>query len=385
MINSVNPTANMQARVLYLTMNPNLASTTIPTVGWLSNLVPRGLKPVLATSNDGGFSRWVEDQGHPCYTLALTAPAWNESWAGFWSFLRLCRIVQKHRIQLIHCNEQNIYPMGAYLSKAMRIPVLVSIHFTMERGFCSWAFGKRTPDRVIFVSEGNLRNCLPSMEGIVDSSRFVVVNNGIDNNRNKPDENLRREFREKHNVGDAVALGVACALRPRKQVDHLVKAASLISGNIRVFVAGAAVPGDEDYAEKLISNSNELLGRRVTFLGHQQDLRPLLNGLDLFVNTSQEEACSISVIEALAHGCPVIGYPSKSVDCQILPGGGEITPQDDIQELSRCIQRWIDDDELRSRTSTTARNIAVNSFDMLGNCEQVWMLYNEILGKSAVG
>jgi glycosyltransferase involved in cell wall biosynthesis len=284
---------------------------------------------------------------------------------------------------LIHCNEQNIYPIGAYLSKAMRIPILVSIHFTMERGFCSWAFRKRIPDRVIFVSDGNLRNCLPSIEGIVDSSRFVVVNNGIDNNRNKPDANLRREFREKHNVGDAVALGVACALRPRKQVDHLIKAASLISGNIRVFVAGAAVPGDEDYARKLIANSNELLGSRLTFLGHQQDLRPLLNGLDLFVNTSQEEACSISVIESLAHGCPVIGYASKSVDCQILPDGGEITAQDDIPALAECIQRWSADPNLRLQTSANARRIATSKFDMLGNCEQVWKIYEGVLQSRA--
>jgi glycosyltransferase involved in cell wall biosynthesis len=249
----------------------------------------------------------------------------------------------------------------------------------MERGFCSWAFRKRIPDRVIFVSDGNLRNCLPSIEGIVDSSRFVVVNNGIDNNRNKPDANLRREFREKHKVGDAVSLGVACALRPRKQVDHLIKAASLISGNIKVFVAGAAVPGDEDYARKLVANSNELLGSRVTFLGHQQDLRPLLNGLDLFVNTSQEEACSISVIESLAHGCPVIGYASKSVDCQILPDGGEITAQDDIPALAECIQRWSADPNLRIQTSANARRIATSKFDMLGNCEQVWKIYEDVL------
>lgn len=360
-------------------MNSNRASTTIPTEGWVSHLAPQGLKPVVATSTRGEFSKWVVAQGFPCYPLSLTAPALNGSRIDYWSFLQLCWIVKKHRIQLIHCNEQNVYPMGAYLSKAMGIPVVVSVHFTMDRGFCTWAFQKQTPDRVIFVSDANLRNCLPSMEGIVDSSRFEVINNGIDTSRNKPDESLRREFRVKHKVGDAVALGVACALRPRKQVDHLIKAASLISGDIRVFVAGAAVPGDEDYAEKLIANSNDLLGGRVTFLGHQEDIRPLLNGLDLFVNTSQEEACSISVIESMAHGCPVVGYASKSVDCQILPDGGEITPQDDIPALAECIQRWCRDPNLRIQASAAARRIATSKFDMLGNCEQVWKIYQEIL------
>ena len=374
---------NMQARVLYLTINPNRASTTIPTEGWISKLAPKGLQPVLATSTVGDFSKWVEEQGHPCYTLGMTAPAWSGPWASYKSFLRLCRIVQRHQIQLIHCNEQNVYPMGAYVSRAMKKPIVVSVHFTMERGFCAWAFGKRVPDRVIFVSEANLRNCLPGMEGVVESSRFDVINNGIDTHKNRPDEALRRVFREEHNLGDAVALGVACALRPRKQIEHLIKAVGLVSGDVRVFVAGAAVAGDEVYADELIAMSKNLLGSRVTFLGHQQDLRPLLNGLDLFVNTSQEEACSISVIESLAHGCPVVGYPSKSVDCQILPGGGEITPQDDIPALAECIQRWSTDRNLRKQTSANARQIATSKFDMLGNCEQVWKIYEDVLQSGA--
>lgn len=381
----VTPSNPTPIRVLYLTINPNRASTTIPTEGWIKELVPRGLKPVLATSEYGEFSGWVEKAGYPCYTINLTAPTRSFKWQNYRSLFYLCWIVKRHGIQLLHCNEQNVYPIGAYLAKAMGLPIVVSIHFTMDRGFCEWAFRKHPPDRIVFVSDANRRNCLESLDGIVDDSKFVVINNGIDTLRNKPAPELRRVFREEHGISDSIALGVACALRPRKQIEHFIKALGGVLGNFRVFVAGAPVQGDEEYADWLISYAKESLGDRITFLGHQNDLRPMLNGIDLFVNTSQEEACSISVIEALAHGCPVIGYPSKSVDCQILPGGGEIIPQDDIQELSRCIQRWIDDNELRIRTSTTARNIAVDRFDMIGNCEQVWRLYQQILGKGVVG
>lgn len=369
----------MSTRVLYLTINPNRASTTIPTEGWVRELAPRGLQPVLATSEYGEFSAWVENRGYPCYTMDLSAPAWNMRWRSYRSFLRLCRIVKRYGIQILHCNEQNVYPIGAYIAKMMRIPIVVSVHFTMDRGFCEWAFRKHTPERVIFVSEANRRNCLESLDGIIDDSKFVVVNNGIDTSRNKPDATLRKVFREEHNLGDSLALGVACALRPRKQVDHFIKALKETQGNFRVFVAGSAVQGDEQYADSLIASAKESLGDRVTFLGHLSDLRPMLNGIDLFVNTSQEEACSISVIEALAHGCPVIGYPSKSVDCQILPGGGEITPQDNIQELALCIQRWSANHSLRRETSTRARQIATSKFDMIGNCEQVWEIYQTIL------
>jgi glycosyltransferase involved in cell wall biosynthesis len=369
----------MSTRVLYLTINPNRASTTIPTEGWVRELASRGLQPVLATSEYGGFSAWVENRGYPCYTMDLSAPAWNMKWQSYKSFLYLCWIIKRYGIQIVHCNEQNVYPMGSYIAKMMRIPVVVSVHFTMDRGFCEWAFKKHSPDRMIFVSEANRRNCAESLDGIIEASKFVVVNNGIDTSRNKPDLALRSAFREEHKLGDSLALGVACALRPRKQVDHFIRALNEIQGDFRVFVAGAAVPGDEKYADGLMAFAKESLGNRVTFLGHLNDLRPMLNGIDLFVNTSQEEACSISVIESLAHGCPVIGYPSKSVDCQILPGGGEITPQDDIGELASCIQRWSTNHNLRRETSARARQIATSKFDMIGNCEQVWEIYRAIL------
>ena len=37
----------MSLRVLYLTMNPNRASTTVPTEGWFRVLRPRGFDDLL--------------------------------------------------------------------------------------------------------------------------------------------------------------------------------------------------------------------------------------------------------------------------------------------------------------------------------------------------
>jgi glycosyltransferase involved in cell wall biosynthesis len=144
-------------------------------------------------------------------------------------------------------------------------------------------------------------------------------------------------------------------------------------------VAGAPVKGDEAYAADLLRTARGKLGDRLVALGHMNELRGFYNALDVFVNTSQEEACSISVSESLACGCPIVAYPSKSVDGQILPDGGEVVAQDDIHELTTVLRRWLSaPDQLSSRRSG-ARRTAEAYFDIRKLSRQLWDEYTRIL------
>ena len=60
--------------VLYLTMNPNRASTTVATEGWFRLLRPRGLNPVVASDLVGAFHEWATEQGIPAYHVPLPMP-----------------------------------------------------------------------------------------------------------------------------------------------------------------------------------------------------------------------------------------------------------------------------------------------------------------------
>ena len=370
--------------VLYLTMNPNRLSTTAPTEGWLKLLPPQGLRPVLVSRTLGAFHQWVESQGYPVYHDSLSQPNKRNPLPFLRSMFQLRKIIRKHRIDLIHANEQDIYPAAQYAGRLCGKPVVVSIHFTMERDYCKWAFGgRRMPARMFFVSKANQENCSPSLEGVVDSSRFRVLYNGIDMDAFRPDDKLRKEFRAPLLTSEDIAIGVACALRPRKQLEHLFQAASMIDDpRVKVVLAGAPVAGDEAYAENLLKNARGLLGDRLIELGHITEMRPFYNGLDIFVNTSQEEACSMSVIESLACGCPVLGYPSKSVDDQILPQGGEITPQDDVNKLAKALRAWVADAPLLQKRRDLARERALEKFDIRAGSAMLWNEYQAVLNEN---
>ena len=364
-------------RVLYLTMNPNRASTTVPTEGWFRMLRAEGLSPVLVSHKAGAFHEWVTTQGLPAYEIPLPMPSKLVPWRFLRSLWRLCRLVSRYDIQLIHCNEQDIYPIGHYVSRLCGVPVIVSVHFTMNRSYCEWAFGgKRCPDRIIFISRGNQEACRGAVTDVIPSERWRLLYNGLDLEHYTPGRTWRERFRAQHGLQSKLLIGVACALRPRKQLEHLFDAVSRIDHpDVSVVLAGGPVPGDEAYAEQLLAAAQGKLGKRFLYLGELRELRGLYNGLNIFVNTSQEEACSISVLEAMACGCPVIGYPSKSVDEQVLPGGGAIVEQNDIDALTITLQQWLFDAVQLHAGRVGARRRAEEVFDIRKLSHQLWNEY----------
>jgi glycosyltransferase involved in cell wall biosynthesis len=370
------------ARVLYLTLNPNRVSTTVPTEGWLRLLPSRGLEPVVASREMGAFQAWVTEQGFPSYENALSFPSRQKPWTFLRDVWALYRIVKRHRIQLIHSNEQDVYPIGQYVARLCGIPIVVTVHFTMDRHYCQWTFaGPKQPARIFFISRGSLEACRHGVAGIIEESRWRLMYNGIDLERFSPDDARRQSFRQTHGLQMQVVLGVACALRPRKQIEHLIEA--VVRANVpqvSVVVAGGPVPGDEAYADRLLADARARLGPRLILLGHVEDLRDFYNALDAFVNTSQEEACSISVMESLGCGTPVLGYPSKSVDDQVLPGGGEIVEQDDVVQLAARIRTWAADRDALAARRASARARAEEMFDIRTLAGDLWREYESLIG-----
>jgi glycosyltransferase involved in cell wall biosynthesis len=368
--------------VLYLTNNADRASTTVATSGWITNLGPLGLKPVVASPKVGEFSSWLGSRGLPCYQQAFPVPSKRKPWEALEALWRLWRIVRRHSIQLVHCNEQDIYPIGCYLAKLCRLPLLVSVHCRMNRGFGEWAFGgRRRPDRIFFLTKGSQEVCRPAVEGVIPESSWRLLYNGLDLTDVRPDAELGRRFRQEHGLGDGPLIGAASWLRPGKQVEQMFEvAARLKSSDYTLVLAGGVAPGEEVYAEEVLKQGQRMLGDRLRYLGCLTELKGFYNALDLYVNTSKEETCSISVIESLACGCPVVGYPSVSVDEQVLPSGGEIVPQDDREALAAVVDQWLSAPGRLAAARAGARSRAEEAFDIRKLSKQLWEEYQAVLG-----
>lgn len=375
----INPAVN----VVYLTANPNRASSNVPTEGWFRLLPQRGLRPVLVSDSDGEFCRWTRSQQIPTHVTPLSFPDKRRPWRYAAMLWKLRQIVRRSGIQLIHAIEQNVYPVAADLARLCNLPAVVGVHCRIERGFGEWAFGgRRGPDRLFFLTCGSREVCRAAVDGIVPESRWALLPNGIDLESFRPDPEIGQQFRDQHGLGDQLLVGAATWVRPGKQVEHLFRLRSVLERhNATLVIAGGVAPGEDDYAQAALAAGQEAVGSRLRFLGCLDDLRGFYNALDAMINVSKEETCSISVIESLACGCPVIGYPSVSVDEQILPDGGEIVAQDDVQHLGARLANWLQDPQELQIRRLGARRQAEQRFDIRRLSDQLWDEYEPLLAE----
>ena len=137
------------------------------------------------------------------------------------------------------------------------------------------------------------------------ASRIAVVPNGIDAGR-LPDAADRHRARAAFGVpDDAFVVGTVARLDPVKDLGSLV----LAFGQLRAAHPRShlVIVGDGPERGRLEAMARENgLAPAIFLLGQRDDARALLAGFDAYVNCSTSEGVSLSVLEAMAAGLPIV-------------------------------------------------------------------------------
>lgn len=121
-----------------------------------------------------------------------------------------------------------------------------------------------------------------------------------------------------------------------------------------VRVAGTGPAMEEVKArvrELVLGNSWEFVGAYDGPLGCSAFMRTL----DVFVLPSFAEGTSKSVVEAMAHGLPIIATSVGGLPDLLTPDAGILVPPGDSSALAEAMQRLASDSELRTRMGRAAR------------------------------
>lgn len=124
-------------------------------------------------------------------------------------------------------------------------------------------------------------------------------------------------------------------LSPEKGMDTLVAAfARMTRGEARLVIAGDGP--ERGRLERMAADLG--IAERITFLGQVSDVRPLYRTARLLAVPSRTEAFGMVLVEALAHGLPVVAT-ACSGPVEILDGGryGRLVPVDDPAALAAGI------------------------------------------------
>ncbi|KQR85505.1 glycosyl transferase [Burkholderia sp. Leaf177] len=188
-----------------------------------------------------------------------------------------------------------------------------------------------------------------------ESERIEVVYNGVDTSAFTAARQTGSDRSSFGLPGDACLLLFVGDLRtPRKNLDTVLKALLQLPSHVHLAVAGY-LPGSPypDEAKALG------IGDRVHFLGLVKNMPTLMHSVDVFVFPSRYEAMSLSLLEALAAGLPVItaktagGAEIISTDCGIV-----LDDPDDAAALAGAVAKLADAPELRREMGAAARLLA---------------------------
>ncbi|MAO18611.1 MAG: glycosyl transferase, partial [Muricauda sp.] len=198
-----------------------------------------------------------------------------------------------------------------------------------------------------------------------------VINNGID-------LDTFYNAKSKSIVGipnDSIKIIMIGRFNPTKDQPTAIKAMSLLPDNYHLILVG-----DGSLKNDCIRLSEKIkVSERVHFLGKRSDIAELLKSCDLNLISSHSEGLSISSLEALASGKPLI--------CSDVPGLREINTNigllfedNNFKELAKQILRIINDNELYNKVVENSLK-KVASYSIKQTAEQHINLYHKILNK----
>ena len=280
-------------------------------------------------------------------------------------FIRLYKILRSNKIDIIHSqNGCSFY--AALAGKLARV-----------RGIIHTDHGRLIPDRKVAKLEDRIASVLMdrfvsvseelteylASEVKISRKKLVTILNGVDTQRfvpweSKQKENARKTFGLSN--GDKI-LGTVCRLDPVKNLELLIgsmPAICKVIPNCKVLIVG------DGPAESQLRNYAKTIGvdDRVIFVGRSAEIEKILPIFDLYVNTSLSEGTSMTILEAMSCGLPVVasdvGGNSKLVDSS----NGSLFPADDRKGFEQKIIDLLKNGDHLAELGAVSRKKAETNF-----------------------
>ncbi|MEU5842236.1 glycosyltransferase family 4 protein [Rhodococcus sp. NPDC047139] len=159
-------------------------------------------------------------------------------------------------------------------------------------------------------------------------------------------------------------VGILASVTEWKGHRVLLDAVAEVPG-LHLDVAGAPFPGDEPFLEELRRRADrpDLRGR-VTFLG-VVDPADVFAVWDVLVSASTSpEAGPLGVLEAMAHGVPVVGTDHGGTAEYLSGGAGVLVPPGDVKALAAALRWILDEPDLGNELVVTARRRVQKQHDI---------------------
>jgi len=254
-----------------------------------------------------------------------------------------------------------------------KIPMVVTEHCTTnkrrKRKLYKWierlTYGQYK--KIISISD-KANDAIQSWLGFHEN-KFIVIENGINleafyQAQSKKIENIP------DNIKKIIMVGRFNATK-----DHptAIKAMKLLGNNIHLLLVGDGILKVD--CEKLANDLN--VENRVHFMGLRNDIPELLKSCDINLISSHSEGLSISSLESLASGKPLVTSNVNGLK-EINKDVGLMFEDNNSQELADCINQLLGDSLFYQKIAKRCLDKAKN-YDIKKTVNQHILVYQQIL------
>ena len=304
------------------------------------------------------------------------------------ALLKLARVCRDGRFDVVHTHTSKGGMIGRAAARLARVPVVLhtvhgfAFHESSSRASLTFFAGlervaARLSDRVITVSDYHRR--LAIRLHIASARRLVTIHNGISRSRLAIS---RSRLEVRHELGfeesDVMIVAIGRLAEQKGLETLLIALPEIVRRDPRIHLAIVGEGPLRTELEDRVRLSG--LASHVRFLGFRTDIGDLLNASDLVAAPSLWEGLSISVLEAMALGKPIVTTDIGS-NLELVEDGvsGLLVPPGESRALTEAVLRVAGDPELASRFGGAAREHFVRGFTEQAMKDSLWNLYEGLL------
>ena len=296
---------------------------------------------------------------------------------------RFSKELLQRRIQVLHAHQYTpfFYSALARIRGARSTRILMTEH---GRHYPDLVSAKRKWINRLFLSR--LANhstacCAFSARALEQNDGFrnvEVLYNGIDTSDHpaRKSDSQRMELRNRLGLSPGIRY-ITCIARFHPVKDHptLVRGFAILhrqQPNTRLLLVGSGP--EEQSLRDLVADLG--VSDSVEFWGVRRDISDILQASDIFSLTSVSEAASLTLLEAMANGCPVaitdVGGNGEHITHGV---HGLLSPRGDAQSLSANFKRILQDYPAAERMAQAARERVSREFCLDAAIERYAKLY----------
>ena len=216
----------------------------------------------------------------------------------------------------------------------------------------------------------------------ISSSKVLTILNGVDTERFSPGNDKAGSKIRLGIDGNVFVIGIVARLAQVKDHATLLEACRILVESGHEF--RLLVVGDGPLRGQLEERTHFLgISKQVIFTGMREDITDLMRAMDIFCLSSLSEGISLTLLEAMACGLPIVAT-AVGGNPEVVVGGetGFLVKPGSPESLSERLAVLISNEQLRITMGQAGRDRVINHFS-LQTCALAYQnLYISVTGRT---